>query len=139
LLRKLGIHESEFTPAGGSGKVHLFAGEGGTDQFNSSLGGAPFANATTLWANVDSLKIYDVVILSCEGGQNPDTKPTAARQAMKDYLDMGGRVFASHWHNIWLKTAPTRSRTSPTSSQADIGNLGGHRHDLPKGQALASG
>lgn len=139
LLRKLGISESEFTPAGSSGRVHLFGGVGGTNQFSSSLGGAPFANATTLWANVDSLKIYDVVILSCEGGQNTDTKPPAARQALKDYLDIGGRVFASHWHNVWLEEGPDPfPDIADFDHQADIGNLTADIDmTFPKGQALA--
>jgi hypothetical protein len=139
LLRKLGISDSEYTPAGGAGRVHLFGGVGGTNQFNSSLGGAPFADAQTLWANVDSLKIYDVVILSCEGGQNPGTKPTSARQALKDYLDMGGRVFASHWHNIWLEEGPDPFPTiADFDHQADIGTLTADiDQTFPKGQALA--
>jgi len=54
------------------------------------------------WADAAKLKAYDIVILSCEGGQNPNTKPQAALDAMKAYADFGGRVFASHWHNIWI-------------------------------------
>ena len=47
-----------------------------------------------------------MVFLSCEGAQNPDTKPPEALQAMHDYADLGGRVFASHWHNYWLQAGP---------------------------------
>ena len=60
-------------------------------------------DATTWWASPDNLKKFDAVILSCEGAQNPNTKPQAALDAMKAYADFGGRVFASHWHNIWIE------------------------------------
>jgi hypothetical protein len=42
------------------------------------------------------------VILSCEGSQRGATKPQPALDAMKAYADAGGRVFMSHWHNIWI-------------------------------------
>jgi hypothetical protein len=140
LLKKLGIHDQEFTPAGGPGRVHLFGGVGGTNQFNSSMnGGAAFADSQTLWANLDSLKIYDVIILSCEGNTYENTKPAAARQALKDYLDMGGRVFASHWHNIWLEEGPDPFPTiADFDHQSDIGDFTADIDmTFPKGQALA--
>jgi hypothetical protein len=60
------------------------------------------ADATTMWSTDTGLKNYDIVILSCEGGQRPATKPQPTLDAMKAYADAGGRVFASHWHNIWV-------------------------------------
>jgi hypothetical protein len=43
------------------------------------------------------------VIFSCEGDQYPETKPQSAMDAVKAYADLGGRVFMSHWHNIWIE------------------------------------
>ena len=43
------------------------------------------------------------MILSCEGGQHPETKPQTAMDALKAYADLGGRVFLSHWHNVWIE------------------------------------
>ena len=103
LLRKIGIDDDEFTPAGGAGRVHLYAGEAGASQID---GGGTMTDATELWASTASLSSYDVVFLSCEGNQNPGTKGPDAYQAMKDYADVGGRMFASHWHNIWIEAAP---------------------------------
>src|SRR5690606_8800657 len=37
---------------------------------------------------------------------NAGTKPMASREALKTFTDMGGRVFASHWHNIWIDSGP---------------------------------
>jgi hypothetical protein len=122
LLRKIGIDDAEFTAAGGSGRVHLYAGSGGTDKFDSAHGGADFANATTLWDDTASLSSYDITFLSCEGGQNPDTKPGSSLAAMKSYADVGGRVFASHWHNYWLEAGP--APWPQTITRVDLNDLG---------------
>ena len=103
LIRKLGIADSEITTPAGTGRIHLYAGNG-VDQFAAGFAGGAGAipSATPFWASANNLKAYDIVILSCEGQQNPDTKPQAAIDAMKAYADLGGRVFASHWHNVWI-------------------------------------
>jgi len=127
LLRKIGLDDREFTAAGGSGRVHLYAGVGGTPRFVAGLnGGASFADAQTLWDTTAHLMPYDVTFLSCEGGQNPSTKPASARQALSDYTDLGGRVFMSHWHNYWVEEAPAASQWSDVitpSSRNDLGNI----------------
>lgn len=124
LLRKLGIADSEFSLPTGNGRVHLYAGTGGSDRYQASIaGGAALPNATTLWGTLDSLKKYDVVTLSCEGQQYPGTKSTAARQAMLDYINLGGRVFASHYHNIWITGGPNPLNTVLTyNDRPDIGS-----------------
>jgi hypothetical protein len=110
LVRKLGIDDAEMGTDGAAGRIHLYAdnGAGGGQGANQFRGGWPggtgaFANSTTLWNTVDKLRTYDIVILSCEGGQRPETKSQAAMDAMKAYADLGGRVFLSHWHNIWIE------------------------------------
>lgn len=124
LLRKVGIADSEFTTATGTGRVHLYTGAGGTDQFDGANGGASFTNATTLWDDAASLAAYDVVFLSCEGDQNEGQKPEASRAAMKEYADLGGRVFTSHWHNIWIEQGPAPWDTAMTwNFQSDLGNV----------------
>jgi hypothetical protein len=113
LVRKFGISDSEIGTAGSAGHVHLYSDNGatmnadgrGTDSF---MGGFPggtgmFADSTTLWNDSNKLKAYDIVILSCEGAQHPETKSQAAMDALKAYADLGGRVFMSHWHNIWIE------------------------------------
>jgi hypothetical protein len=111
LVRKLGIDDSELTTDGGASQLHLYAnndspGEG-ANQFRSGFpgGSGMFADSRTLWGSVDKLKSYDIVILSCEGGQHPDTKLQSHMDALKAYADLGGRVFLSHWHNVWISGA----------------------------------
>ncbi len=104
LARRLGIADKEFTTSAGSGHVHLYAGTGGVSKFDNGWpgGGGSLTSATPFWGTTSNLAQYDIVMLSCECGQNPQTKPQSALDAMKGYADMGGRVFASHWHNIWI-------------------------------------
>jgi hypothetical protein len=110
LIRKLGIDDSEIGKNGDPQRIHLYtdansAGQG-AKQFNAMFpgGSGTFTDsATTLWNDVNNLKPYDVVILSCEGDQYANTKPQTAMDALKAYADLGGRVFMSHWHNVWIE------------------------------------
>jgi len=104
LIRKLGISDTEIGTGGDTKKIHLYSDNGsagkGVSQF--AAGGA-FKDSTTLWDTSDHMKPYDIVILSCEGGQFPNTKSQTDMDAVKAYADLGGRVFLSHWHNIWIE------------------------------------
>lgn len=110
LLRKLGIDSTEFTPESGSGRINLFAGHGGSISYQAGYnGGAPFTTASDTpgkadgwWSSLDNLKQYDMIVLGCEGLQFVEEKSRAARNAMESYINLGGRVFASHWHNVWM-------------------------------------
>ena len=103
LLRRIGIDDSEIGKMGDPSRIHLFAGNG-VSQFQPGFpgGSGMIPSADPWWRSVDNLKAYDIVILSCEGNQNPDTKGQEGLNAIKAYADLGGRVFASHWHNFWI-------------------------------------
>jgi len=103
LVRKLGIDDTEIGKQGEARRIHLYEGNG-VDRFQSGFpgGSGDLTSATPLWSSSANLRAYDMVFLSCEGAQNGATKPQAALDAMKEYADLGGRVFASHWHNIWI-------------------------------------
>jgi hypothetical protein len=118
---RMGIDPAEFTPATGDGRVHLYVGDydrGTTHQpvmlMDAAHGGAAITPASELWATTESLMRYDITILSCEGGAHERQKPMAVRQAMYDYESAGGRVFASHWHNIWFEQGPAPLPTTGT-------------------------
>jgi hypothetical protein len=122
LIRKLGVDDSEITTDAQGGKVHLYNGNG-AKQFAVGFGGGTgmFNNATTLWGDLDKLSGYDIAMFSCEGKQYPETKPQAALQAVHDYAGRGGRVFLSHWHNIWV-----------AGDQTDL------THGIPEWQSIAT-
>ncbi|HEX7836960.1 MAG TPA: hypothetical protein VF469_05825, partial [Kofleriaceae bacterium] len=130
LVRRLGIADKEITTDAQGGRIHLFADTKatagsngvGTSSFDTTgFGGGTgaFTDSQTLWGSTDAGKLnnYDIVILSCEGGQHPETKPQQALDHLKAYADLGGRVFLSHWHNIWVE-GNTQAAKPPTEKPA---------------------
>jgi len=104
-LRNVGIADTEITNPGGGGRLEVYEGVGG-----ATLASGTPANCTgagcPLWASRQSLEPYDIVVLSCECGENNQTKPAASMQALHDWLAEGGKVFASHFHYTWFKNGP---------------------------------
>jgi hypothetical protein len=141
LVRKLGIDPSEFTTPSGTGHINYFAGLEGTPRYVDSMnGGAEFPDAQELWSSVDTLRPYDVVLLSCEGSKDyDDNKPDASFNALFDYTNLGGRVFASHWHQIWLQRGPAPFPQIATFvDEDDINDITADVDtSFPKGAALA--
>jgi len=142
LLLKIGIAKSEFTTPDEDGRVNLFAGRGGTDQYADSVDfGAIFPLPDlSLWNDEATLSSYDVVLLSCEGGEYLLNKPPDARQRMADYANRGGRVFFSHYHKLWLEQgpAPFPDVMSFNDTLDDLRLDASVDTSFPKGQALAS-
>lgn len=105
---RMGIDPAEFTTDTGTGRIHLYSGHDNNRQRSTKAfdpthnAGATFTGSTVLWNDLNNLKKYDIVILSCEGATNDVDKPAAALQNMYDYESVGGRVFASHWHRVWF-------------------------------------
>ncbi len=120
LLRKVGIDDSEFTPEAGTGRINIYAGGGGATSYATLNNAATFTSVHPWWDSLDNLKKYDIILHACEGGQGSYTGPNsmpisdkspAATQALQDYADMGGRVFASHWHAYWFENGPAAFRS----------------------------
>lgn len=133
LLHGIGIDDAEFVKGpGGKGHVHVFNGMGG------KYDGAP--KADPLWNDAASLEKYDVTLLSCEGGEYLDNKGTTAREGMVDYLDKGGRVFATHFHYVWFNHSPSPQLSSLASFASNVMPTQGI-HDVDtsfaKGEAFA--
>ncbi len=113
-LRGMGLDPSEYvappaTVATGTstGRLDVYQGVGGPGLTTGTAGACNAANPVCpLWANKQALEHYDIVLLACEGGENGNTKPTASLQAMHDWLNEGGKVFATHFHYYWFKNSP---------------------------------
>ena len=129
LVRKLGIADKEITDGRDAGHVHLYAGNGvakaSTSRVLRRRQRQRSRTRRRCGARVDGkLTTYDIVILSCEGAQNPQTKPQAAIDTMKMYADMGGRVF--------LRTGTT------SGSRARRGTAEWSRKHRPCGPSIAT-
>jgi hypothetical protein len=98
LIRKIGVSDFEFSPDTGTGRIHLFASNGAAKMAD----GTPFSTAFSLWESVDKLKKYDLVLNSCECSERETEKTLDMMNAIKAYADGGGRLFNSHFHNVWI-------------------------------------
>ena len=115
VLRNIGVDASEMTTPDGPGRLHLYAGEApahadtGVTPDGSSLWGAPAADGGA--AKPAKFMDYDALIMTCEGAEYLAEDPQGgdllksedARNAMKDYVNAGGRVFAEHYQYTWFK------------------------------------
>ncbi len=142
LVRKLGIAPEEFTHPNGSGRVNLFAGYNGAERFADSLNrGAYFPPAGALWADLPSLQAYDITLLSCDA-QKPsraiETIDPRSVQAMFEYLNGGGRVFASHYQEVWFQYGPAPFPEVAEFVDEDLDDLSAQIvTSFPKGAAMA--
>jgi hypothetical protein len=125
LMTRIGLPQTEYVAgAATGGHVHIFSGGGtgggglgggaGRPEANP-MAGAP-ASDTSLWDSQNDLMPYDIVLLSCEGGETYNANP----QNLEAYLNAGGRAFASHFHYAWF-SGPIGSGQSYTAP-ADWGN-----------------
>lgn len=141
LLRRLGIDDSEYGVAGSDARIHFYRGFNGATQYDGGFGSSPGASfpdgPSTLWT--DGWENYDIVMLSCEGSENPSAK-NGKRAGLRDYIDLGGRVFATHYHYDWFQddappdlqsVATFSSNSNNFDDEADIDQT------FPKGLALA--
>lgn len=134
LLRGIGIEDSEFVMGhGGSGHVHVFKGYSGHM-------GTP---AEDFWNDATQLLKYDLLLLSCEGSEtltNKGSSAAGARKSLYDYLNAGGRAFATHFHYVWFKNSPapdfrqiaTWGSSTTGSGEYDVNT------SFPKGESLAN-
>ena len=108
LMQRIGVPASEYVAgAGGTGHVHVFSGGdpnggggggGGIGRpERNHMTGAPESDSN-LWNSQANLMPYDILLLSCEGGETYNANP----QVLESYLNVGGRAFGSHFHYAWF-------------------------------------
>lgn len=131
IFKRIGIDDSEFTAAGGTGSFHIYKGRSGSTVSGST-------DATSFWGDLSKLKAYDMVVLSCEGSEYGSDKASAVT-AMRDYANAGGRIFASHYHYYWFSSGPSDFQSTATWSPGGFGSDGTFSIDtsFPKGKSFA--
>jgi len=134
LLKRVGVDPAEYTSGAGAERIHIFQGTGG----NAEIGGSP-ASQTGLWDSETDLASYDIVILSCEGGEHAETKPAASLQAMEAYANAGGRIFASHFHYYWFEGAGSSPEFQSTATWSPGQNQIGAGSDAITSGAINTG
>jgi hypothetical protein len=105
LFTKIGVDSSEFAPGGQPGSVELFYSDlaNATDDTGRMQVGAStvdLPNIDTLLADYAAMQSYDMILMSCEGGNDRYDPPNLTHRAnLQRYANEGGRLFGGHFHN----------------------------------------
>jgi hypothetical protein len=100
VLRKVGLDDSEFTDASGSGRINLFLG-------NHSSGAridASTPSESSLMGNSSVLNRYDVLMLPCQGSAINEQATELAN--FIGFANAGGRIYSSHYSYDWMYKNP---------------------------------
>lgn len=110
VLAKMGLATTEFADPGAAGenpaRVHLYVG--GPLEDSPPGRGARISDATPhnslLYGDPARLTSYDLVIADCEGGGQDGmlTERDASGANVREFVNRGGRMFASHLSYSWL-------------------------------------
>ena len=122
LMHRIGLPKTEYTAgAGGTGHVHVFSGgdKGGGGGVGTpekpSMAMAPESDLN-LWVDAAHLMPYDIVLLSCEGGETYNANPAALESYLNDGCAPSRRTFTTPFSGP-LDTAKTRlTRRRPTGA-----------------------
>jgi hypothetical protein len=137
-MAQLGIDPKEFTAPHGGGRLDVYQGVGGSGVTGGTAGNCQ-SSSCPLWATKADLESYDIAVLACEGGEHPETKTMPEIQNMHDWLNEGGKVFATHFHYVWFKSGPTDFANAATW-KGFSGGTGAGQYAIdttfPKGKVL---
>jgi hypothetical protein len=107
LLLKLGIDPGEITAPANGGRIHFYTA---TDAPGTDLS-PPAPRANLMYASQSTLSQYEAVLLPCEGGPFDKSQvdgvslPVDPRPLFANYVNLGGRVFSTHYSYDWLSYA----------------------------------
>jgi hypothetical protein len=164
-LEGIGLDPAEYSAPHGGGRLDIYQGlsrGGGRAGGGGGRGGAPGLstggtagdcstdNPNCVWNSKTNLEAYDIVLLACEGNpydpDDPDTntptnKTATSKGALRDWLNEGGKAFATHFQYTWFKNSPGADfRNVATWLGASNGDqMGNYDIDttFPKGQVFA--
>jgi hypothetical protein len=129
LLLRMGVDANEYTgDPMGAGRIKIFTGGDSPHSMGGAITSSPTSlqSYTALWNRDDSMMKFDVVLLSCEGSPTAYLNQ-AGQQVLFDYTQMGGRVFASHYHYAWFidgSTGASPFTVNPPLAQWQTMNAG---------------
>jgi hypothetical protein len=130
VFEKMGISHTEFGNPGSDGtatpRIHLY--RGGTSS-GSPAGARVDADTpfnSVLYGDLARLQSYDMIVSDCEGQTFDDSR--AERNAngakVREYVNRGGRMFASHLSFTWLDQNGTAAYTEDDPIATGLGNAG---------------
>jgi hypothetical protein len=132
---RIGVSASEYVagPAAG-GHIHIHSGLRGATPAQGAV-----ESYASLWDSQEHLNANDVVILSCEGEETKNgpasnmgapALTTAVQTNLMNYVNAGGRVFASHYQYAWFSSGPFNTGANKLATWAPgMGSVGGQGAD----------
>jgi hypothetical protein len=124
VFEKMGIAQSEFGNFDSAAKLHLYrsAGNGGTLEGASIDAETP--SDVDLYGSLERLQSYDMVVADCEGGswdgENDFEERIANGDKVREYVNRGGRLFASHLSMSWLHENGTTAYDDATPIETGL-------------------
>jgi hypothetical protein len=134
-MKSMGIADSEFSAPRGGGRLDVYSGStlAGTSAAGLSSGTAGTWGSPAFTKS--SYEYYDIALFSCECHDHQE--PAGGVQALHDWLDEGGKVFASHYNYTWFASGPAEFQSTAAWIQGSGLAVGGGNYSLdtsfPKG------
>jgi hypothetical protein len=128
VLEKMGIDHGEFANSGAP-RIHLYRGGETVDaQAGASIDGSTSYDAE-LYGTIGRMEEYDMVVADCEGQTwDGDEENFVQRNAfganVREYVNRGGRLFASHLSMSWLHENGTTEYTAADPIATGLGLAG---------------
>jgi hypothetical protein len=128
VFEKMGVARSEFGNFGSAARVHLYRGGASA----ATAAGARVDPSTpfdaTLYGSLPRLSSYDMVVADCEGtdwdGENAFSQRVASGNNVREYVNRGGRLFASHLSFSWLHQNGAATFSSAAPIATGLANAG---------------
>ncbi len=143
LFRRMGIDDAEYAPT--TGRIALYQGKangGGavTTAFDAAHGGATFPDSRAFWNDITQMNKFDIITYSCEGAAFDADKTTSGVPNTEDFVNRGGKMFASHWHRGFFSLDPKLSTIATWKDEKNDPpdpSTGTVITSFPKGAALS--
>jgi hypothetical protein len=108
VFRAMGISDSEFGLPGSAGDgatpIHMYRANGAS----MAQGNDPDSD---LYTDLSRMLSYDLVVFACLG-ENADRDAGFSDPNIREYVNRGGRLFASHYSYTWLRNNGTSAYDS---------------------------
>src|SRR5262249_15688206 len=96
LIRKVGVEDAEFTNPSGNGRMRIYRSNG--EKIDTNRRRETTVKGTAVGGG--DWNRYDQILFPCEGSEQLET--SAAQTNFLNYVNGGGRVFATHYSYTWL-------------------------------------
>jgi len=127
VLRKAGIADTEFTVPtayGGTGRVQLYFGSSQPGIIRDYNGiSLPSESVLVGTSGSSVLSNYDIVMFPCQG--TPSNQVSSTNEAnLLAYANAGGRIYATHWSEVWLDNSSFAGTVNWNNGLANAGSSG---------------